>query len=78
MLGSGLGGRPALPAYNGDRASPIPLSFPFGTMGVNLLGCLLIGLFYGLATKGMMDPHPQAVSHHWIVRRPHHVLHLYE
>ncbi|MBP7780595.1 MAG: fluoride efflux transporter CrcB [Paludibacteraceae bacterium] len=55
MLGSGLGGglRYLLTMVIGRL---IPLSFPFGTMGVNLLGCLLIGLFYGLATKGMMDP----------------------
>ncbi len=27
-------------------------SFPWGTFLVNVLGCLLIGLFYGLAEKG--------------------------
>jgi len=27
-------------------------SFPFGTFVVNILGCLLIGLFYGLAERG--------------------------
>ncbi len=27
-------------------------SFPFGTLAVNLLGCLLIGVVYGLAMKG--------------------------
>ena len=27
-------------------------SFPFGTFIVNVSGCLLIGLFYGLAQKG--------------------------
>ena len=26
--------------------------FPMGTMTVNLLGCLLIGFFYGLADRG--------------------------
>ena len=26
--------------------------FPLGTMTVNLLGCLLIGLFYGIADRG--------------------------
>lgn len=29
-----------------------PYSFPIGTMAVNLLGCLLIGLFYGLFERG--------------------------
>ena len=27
--------------------------FPMGTMTVNLLGCLLIGFFYGLADRGI-------------------------
>ncbi len=27
-------------------------SFPFGTFVVNILGCLLIGLFYGLSERG--------------------------
>ncbi|HLX91890.1 MAG TPA: fluoride efflux transporter CrcB [Puia sp.] len=29
-----------------------PHPFPFATFMVNLLGCLLIGVFYGLAEKG--------------------------
>jgi CrcB protein len=29
-----------------------PHPFPFGTFIVNLLGCFLIGLFYGLSEKG--------------------------
>jgi CrcB protein len=29
-----------------------PASFPFGTLSVNLLGCLLIGIFYALSEKG--------------------------
>lgn len=29
-----------------------PLVFPLGTFLVNLLGCLLIGMFYALAEKG--------------------------
>lgn len=28
-----------------------PSSFPFGTMSVNVLGCLLIGIFYGLSER---------------------------
>jgi len=27
-------------------------SFPYGTLFVNILGCFLIGLFYGLSEKG--------------------------
>ncbi|HNW53613.1 MAG TPA: fluoride efflux transporter CrcB [Bacteroidales bacterium] len=27
-------------------------SFPFGTFAVNILGCLLIGIIYGIAEKG--------------------------
>lgn len=29
-----------------------PHPFPFGTLTVNILGCFLIGLFYGLSEKG--------------------------
>ena len=31
-------------------------SFPFGTMGVNLVGCLLIGIVFGIAEKGNLSP----------------------
>lgn len=27
-------------------------TFPFGTLGVNILGCLLIGVVFGLSDKG--------------------------
>jgi CrcB protein len=34
-----------------------PHPFPFGTFAVNVLGCLLIGLFFGLSEKGnLMSP----------------------
>jgi fluoride exporter len=26
--------------------------YPYGTLSVNIIGCLLIGLFYGMAEKG--------------------------
>jgi len=29
----------------------LPLNFPYGTFTVNILGCLLIGLFFGLSEK---------------------------
>src|SRR5574344_2195066 len=35
----------------------IEYSFPLGTMVVNILGCFLIGLFYGLFDRGgLMNP----------------------
>jgi CrcB protein len=30
----------------------LPVSFPYGTFTVNIVGCFLIGLFYGLADRG--------------------------
>lgn len=30
-------------------------AFPFGTFAVNLLGCFLIGIFYGLAERGNLS-----------------------
>ncbi len=30
-------------------------SFPFGTLTVNILGCLLIGIVFGLADRGNMS-----------------------
>ncbi len=35
---------------NGFAVSP----FPFGTLVVNIAGCFLIGLFYGLTEKGLL------------------------
>lgn len=29
-----------------------PMSFPLGTLSVNIVGCFLIGVFYGMAEKG--------------------------
>lgn len=31
------------------------VGFPFGTLGVNLAGCLLIGLVYGLVVQGKIN-----------------------
>ena len=31
-------------------------AFPFGTLGVNIIGCLLIGLVFGLGEKGNLGP----------------------
>ena len=36
--------------------SSINTSFPWGTFGVNVLGSLLIGLFVGLFSKGVLSP----------------------
>lgn len=30
----------------------IPVSFPYGTLAANLLGCLAIGVVYGLSERG--------------------------
>lgn len=30
-------------------------TFPFGTLGVNILGCFLIGLVYGLSDRGNLN-----------------------
>ena len=32
------------------------IAFPFGTLSVNLVGCLLIGIVFGLAEKGNLSP----------------------
>jgi fluoride exporter len=32
----------------------IPVSFPLGTFAVNILGCLLIGIFYGISEKTVL------------------------
>jgi CrcB protein len=29
-----------------------PYSFPWGTLGVNIIGCGMIGIFWGLSFKG--------------------------
>lgn len=33
-------------------------TFPFATMTVNVIGCLLIGLFYGLSARGKLYNEP--------------------
>jgi CrcB protein len=30
----------------------LPVIFPYGTLSVNIVGCFLIGIFYGLSEKG--------------------------
>ncbi len=32
-------------------AKQFPFAFPYGTFAVNILGCFLIGIFYGLSDK---------------------------
>ena len=50
-IGSGLGG---VCRYLCQQfvQKHYPSSFPFGTLGVNILGCLVIGIVYGLANRG--------------------------
>ncbi|HNP20503.1 MAG TPA: fluoride efflux transporter CrcB [Panacibacter sp.] len=51
FAGSGLGGVARYGMQNWF-ARFYALAFPFGTFTVNLIGCLLIGLFYALSEKG--------------------------
>lgn len=50
-LGGGLG---SMARYLCQRWAlwTFPNSIPWGTFGVNVLGCLLIGLFWGISFKG--------------------------
>ena len=50
-LGSFIGGigRYLLSIFIQNKTS---LSFPFGTLVVNILGCFLIGIVYGMVQKG--------------------------
>lgn len=35
----------------------LPLNFPYGTFAANIIGCLLIGIFYGLSARfGWFNP----------------------
>ncbi len=35
--------------------SNVATTFPFGTLGVNILGCFLIGIVFGLSDRGNMS-----------------------
>lgn len=49
-IGGGLGSilRYLLAVY---MSKTFPSAFPYGTFAVNILGCLLIGLFFGLSER---------------------------
>ena len=52
-------------------------SFPFGTLAVNVLGCLAIGLLYGIFERGnLMNPDLRLFLTVGAVRRVHDVLHV--
>ena len=53
-LGGGLG---SMARYLCQRWMLIiyPHSFPFGTFGVNMIGCFLIGLFWGLTFRSFAE-----------------------
>ena len=54
MLGSGIGG--ALRFISSEYIKQyLPTRFPYGTFFVNLLGCFIIGIVYGLSIKGNQD-----------------------
>jgi len=52
--GSFLGGVTRYLLSRGIQNSVIT-SFPLGTFGVNILGCFLIGLFFGLSERGNLS-----------------------
>ncbi|WP_192821625.1 fluoride efflux transporter CrcB [Rufibacter sp. LB8] len=54
-LGSFLGG---IARYLLSLAiqTKVGVAFPFGTLAVNVVGCLLIGAVFGLAEKGNLSP----------------------
>jgi CrcB protein len=49
-LGGGLG---SIARYLSQKAVALylPISFPYGTFFVNVVGCLLIGIFFGISEK---------------------------
>ncbi len=54
-IGGGLGSALRYLAQVGV-SKLIPVPFPLGTLLVNITGCFLIGLFYGLEAKYMVIP----------------------
>ena len=52
--GSFIGGvfRYLLPQFVQNKTHIV---FPFGTLGVNIIGCLLIGIVFGISEKGNMN-----------------------
>ena len=53
-LGSCIGGilRYVISIYISSKSST---EFPYGTLTVNIIGCLVIGIVYGFATKGIIS-----------------------
>ena len=53
-IGSFLGGglRYLISVFFNQKMNP---DFPYATLSVNLLGCLLIGVFYGLFEKSLVN-----------------------
>jgi len=53
-IGSFLGGglRYLISVFFNQKMNP---DFPYATLSVNLLGCLLIGVFYGLFEKSLIN-----------------------
>ena len=51
--------------------------FPYGTMSVNLLGCLIIGLLAGLAeSRGILTPLQPRLHIDWGAGWVHHLFQL--
>lgn len=51
-VGSGIGGVLRFLISRWLTEASAPSLFPWGTFAVNIIGCLLIGIFYGLADRG--------------------------
>lgn len=50
-------------------------AFPMGTFLVNIIGCFIIGLLFGLLEKAHVhDTGRKCPPHHRILRRIHHIL----
>lgn len=58
FIGSGLGGACRYLAGKWIQALVPHALFPAGTFAVNVLGCLVIGLLYGLINRGAL-PNPE-------------------
>lgn len=56
----------------------IASAFPWPTLSVNLLGCLLIGLLYTLSERCSLALRISPIAHRWALRWLHHFLHFFQ